>query len=107
LTNIGRQTTYAYLVTLLGVVLVAITTLYTSIRSFMFAGTIRSRLMIGSGNFTGGRPFGNFTGARQIMSVNPFGGFISDLAILGVIIAIVGLVWLGLALTKSRKGATS
>jgi len=66
-----------------GVVLVAITTAFTTISSFLFGQAFR-------------RPgqFGNFTGAPQLGNMNPF-------AILAVIIAVVGVLWLGLSLRKS------
>jgi hypothetical protein len=34
--------------------------------------------------------------------MNPYGGFVNDLAILAVIIAIFGVLWLGLSLRTPR-----
>ena len=101
---------YAYVVALVGVVLATITTAYTAARSFMFSQALRSRPFINPGNFTGARQFGNFTGgnfpARQFVTVNPLGGLVTDLTIIAVIIAILGLAWLGFALMKPSKTAT-
>jgi hypothetical protein len=58
------------------------------------------------GNFTA-RQFGNFTGnfngAQRFGYVNPYGGFVNDLAIIAVIIALVGIVWLGIALNSQHR----
>jgi uncharacterized membrane protein len=94
LTSIEQQIRYAYLATLLGVVLGTITTAYTAIRSFMVSQRF------------GSYPSGNFTGTRQFGNINPYGGFINSFAILAVIIAIVGVLWLGLSLRKSYSGVT-
>jgi len=51
------------------------------------------------GNFTG-----NFTGGRQFAGGNPF-GLTNALTIIAVIIAIAGLVWLGIALRKPKSAA--
>jgi len=117
LTRIEAQIKYAYLATLVGVVIATIATAYTAVRSFMVSQAFRvSRPFVNSGNFTvppqfGNstvtRQFGSFTGARQFVSVNPLGGFINDLALVAVIIAIFGLAWLGLALMKSGKTAAN
>jgi hypothetical protein len=101
--SVERQTKYAYLVTLLGVVLATITTAYTALRSFMVSQRFGS---YPSGNFTRTRPVGNFTGARQFANMNPYGGFVNNFAILVVIIALVGVVWLGLSLRKSKSRVT-
>jgi hypothetical protein len=103
LTGTDKQMRYAYAVTLVGVVLAGITTAYTAIRSFMFAQAIRSRPFIPPGNFTATRQFGNFTGPRQFGNINPYGGFINNLVILAVVIAIIGVVWLGISLRKSKQ----
>lgn len=89
MTNAGQQIRYSYLVTVVGVVLMAITQGYVVVRAALIGGMSASR---------GG--FGN----RQFASVNPF-NWTSSLTILAIIIAIVGLAWLGLALRKSPKGA--
>ncbi len=98
--NNRKQLTYAYLVTLLGVLLATITTAYTTIRSMLFAQR-RFRPNFNSGNFTATNQFGNFTGARPFGNVNPYGGVINGLTILAVIIAIIGVIWLGICLKKA------
>ena len=103
LSSIERHIKYAYLITLLGVILATITTAYTTIRSFLLSQMSRSRPFVTSGNFTGTRQFGNFTGARQFGNMNPYGGFVNNFAILAVIIAIVGVLWLGLLLRKRHS----
>jgi hypothetical protein len=95
LTGIEKQVKYAYLTTLVGVVLATITAAYTAIRTFMVGERLRA---YPSGNFTGTRQFGNFTGTRQLMNMNPYGGLVNNLTILAVIIAIIGVLWLGLLL---------
>ena len=100
-----KQLTYAYLVTLLGVVLATITTAYTTIRSLLFAQS-RFRPDFNSGNFTATNQFGNFTGARPFGNVSPYGGLVNGLTILAVIIAIVGVLWLGIVLKKAQVAKT-
>jgi len=100
LTGTEKQVKYAYLTTLVGVVLATVTTAYTSIRSFMVSRRFGSDL---SGNFTGTRAFGNFTRTNQFGNMNPYGGFVNDFAILAVIIAIFGVLWLGLSLRKPHS----
>jgi hypothetical protein len=89
-----KQIKYAYSLTLIGVVIAAITTAYTAIRSFLFAQAIRSRPF---------NPPGNFTGPRQFGNINPYGGFINNLVIFAVVIAIIGVVWLGISLRKTKQ----
>jgi hypothetical protein len=86
LTGIEKHVKYAYLTTLVGVVLATITTAYTTIRPLMFSQRFRTN------------PPGNFTGTRQFGNLNPYGGFANNFAILAVIIAIIGTIWLGLLL---------
>jgi hypothetical protein len=95
LARVEKQVRYAYLTTLLGVVLATITTAYTTIRTSMVSQRLRA---YPSGNFTGTRQFGNFTGTRPFANMNPYGGFVNNLTILAVIIAIIGVLWLGLLL---------
>ena len=103
LTRIERQLRYAYLTTLFGVVLVTITTAYTSVSQFFFGQMPRSRPPNALGNFTGGPQFGNFTGGpQQFANVGPYGGFVSNFALLAVTIAIVGVLWLGLSLSRTH-----
>jgi hypothetical protein len=100
LTKIERQIRYAYFATLVGVVLATITTAFTTISSFLFGQASRRPTSVTSGNFTGPGQFGNFTGAPQLGNMNPSGGFVHNFAILAVIIAVVGVLWLGLSLRK-------
>jgi hypothetical protein len=100
-----KQLTYAYLVTLLGVALATITTAYTTVRSLLFAPA-RFRPNFTSGNFTATNQFGNFAGARPFGNVSPYGGFVNGLTILAVIIAIVGILWLGITLKKVQAAKT-
>jgi hypothetical protein len=99
-----RQTKYAYLVTLVGVVLVTITTAYTAIRSYMFSQAFRSRPSFNTGNFTRSQ-FVNFTRGNQFGMVNPYGGLANGFMILAVVIAVIGVVWLGIALNKPSAPA--
>ncbi|MGD0423600.1 MAG: hypothetical protein ABSA92_09105 [Candidatus Bathyarchaeia archaeon] len=96
-----KQLTYAYVVTLLGVLLATITTAYTTVRSLLFAHR-RFRPNFNSGNFTATNQFGNFTGTRPFGYVNPYGGFINGITIVALIIAIIGIVWLGISLKKTQ-----
>jgi hypothetical protein len=91
------QTKSAYLLTVVGVVLMAITTIYSSVRALMF------RAMFRPGGFNGtGGPGAGFSGARQFGGGFGF-GLTNYVTILGLIIVIVGVVWLGLALRKPTK----
>jgi hypothetical protein len=88
------QTKYAYLVTVVGVALMAVTTIYGYVRAMMFRPTF------GQG-FNSTRQFMNPNGPRA-----GFGfGFTGYLGILAAIIALVGVVWLGLTKTLSGKKA--
>jgi hypothetical protein len=108
LTKIERQTRYAYLVTLVGVVLATITTAFTTISSFLFRQASRRPTSVSPGNFTGSDHFGNFTGGPRLENMNLSGGFVNNFTILAVIIAVVGVLWLGLSLRsyslKSHEG---
>jgi hypothetical protein len=98
------QMKYAYLVTLVGVALATITTAYTAIRSYMFSQAFRSRPTFSTGNFTRSQ-FVNFARGNQFGMVNPYGGFANIFMILGVAIAVIGVVWLGIALRKPSAPA--
>jgi hypothetical protein len=89
LTQTG-QVRYSYLVTLVGVAIMTITTAYGLVRAILTRDVFASR-----GGFGGGRQLG----------IASF-GLTNNLTIFAVIIALVGLAWLGLALRKSHKGAT-
>ena len=89
-----------YLVTIVGVVLMAIGEIYSAVRAMMFRAMFRPQAF----NGTGGGPgygYGGYGGPR------PFGGggfgfgLTNYVVILGLIIVIVGVVWLGLSLRKS------
>jgi len=83
----------AYLLTVVGVVVMAITEVYGLVRAMMFRAMFRPS----GGNFTGG----GFGGGRQFGGGGGFGfGFTNYLTILGLLIVIIGVVWLGLALRK-------
>ena len=83
---------YPYLVTALGVGLMAVSELYSFIRGMMFRATFHPGAGYGSG-FSGGRQFGGGFGF----------GLPSILTTIALIVAIVGVIWLGLALRKPSK----
>jgi len=88
----------AYLLTVVGVVLMTITTIYSSVRALMFRAMFRP----GGFNGTGGGPGAGFSGARQFGGGFGF-GLTNYVTIFALIITIVGVVWLGLALRKPTK----
>jgi hypothetical protein len=103
------NTKYPYLVTTIGVALMAISTMF---------GLARGMLSPAGG--PGDRQFGNMTAGNMtaVVNMNPNGmnpgvmspglfGLMDNLVLVAVIIAIVGLVWLGLTIRKSEKMATS
>ena len=92
---VESQIRYAYLVTLVGIVLAAITTVYTATRSFIVTQRLESYR---SGNFTGTHQFGNFTRTSQFGNINPYGGFANNVTIVAIVIAIIGVLWLGMSL---------
>ena len=91
MTGAGQQVRYSYLVVVIGVALLAISEIYVRMRGVLARG------MSGSNG-----AFGN----RQLGGVNPL-YWTNSLTILAVIVAIVGLAWLGLALRKSRRTVAS
>ena len=99
---------YSYLVTVVGVALMAVSAIYGAIRTLFVRQMFRPNGNFNSnfnGNFT--RNFnGTFTGSRQFTGGNPF-GLTNALTIVAVITAIVGVVWLGLALRKPPKSAAT
>jgi hypothetical protein len=109
--NAKSNARYAYLVTLIGVVVAGISMVYAAVRSLMAPRGFRSHSF--NGNFTGSqfgnftaRQFGNFTGSFNgppRFAYDPYGGFVNDLAIVAAIIAIVGIVWLGIALNSQHR----
>ena len=54
------------------------------------------------GNFTGAGQFGNFAGGGQWGSMNLHPGLVNGFAVLAVMIAVVGVVWLGWSLRNPR-----
>jgi len=86
------QAKYPYLVTALGVGLMVVSELYSFVRAMMFRAMFRAGGGYGSG-FGGGRQFGGGFGF----------GLPNILATIAVLVAVVGVVWLGLALRKSPK----
>ena len=97
------QVKFAYLLTVVGVVLMAITTIYSDVRVLMFRAMFRPGGFNGTGGGYGtGGPGAGFSGARQFGGGFGF-GITNYVTILGLIIAIVGVVWLGLALRKTTK----
>ena len=95
LTKIESQIRHAYLVTLVGIILATITTVYTAVRSFIVIQRLESYR---SGNFTGTHQFGNFTRTSQFGNINPYGGFANNVTIVAIITAIIGVLWLGMSL---------
>lgn len=85
--NIGQMKN-AYWVSVIGVALMTISTAYGVVRAVMIRAMFQTA--------------GGFAGRRPIGSMNPF-GLTNGLAILALIIAIVGLTWLGLAIRKSHE----
>ena len=97
------QVKSAYLVTVVGVVLMTITTIYSDVRALMFRAMFRPGGFNGGGGFNGtGVPGAGFSGARQFGGGFGF-GLTNYVTILGLVIVIVGVVWLGLALRKRSK----
>jgi hypothetical protein len=91
LNNVGQMKN-AYLVSVIGVGLMAIMTLYNAVRAVM----IRQMFQASSGaaGFASRRQFG----------MNPF-GLTNGLTIIALVVAIAGLVWLGLTIKKSHTTA--
>jgi len=81
------QTKFPYLITALGIGLTAVLPVYSYVRTMMF------RAMLQAGG--GGRQYGGGFG---------FGGT-SIITTIAIVVAIAGVVWLGLALRKSPKSS--
>jgi hypothetical protein len=101
-----QQMKYSYLVTVIGVGLMAVSAIYGAVRGLLVREMFRPTGNL-NGNFNGNftRTFNANFPNRQFAGANPF-GLTNALTIIAVIIAILGVVWLGLALRKSSKGAT-
>jgi len=89
------QTKYPYLLTALGVALMAVTEIYSFVRTMM----MRAMFQAGGGYGSYGSGFG---GARQFGGGFGF-GLTSILTTIAVIVATVGVVWLGLTLRKPKS----
>ena len=88
--------------------------IHTAFRSLLMAREFRARSFMNAGNYTA-RQFGNFTakqfgnytanfnGPRRFGYMNPYGGFVNDLAVIAAVIAIVGIIWLGIALSREYR----
>jgi len=88
LKNIGQMKN-AYLVSVIGVGLMAIVTAYNAVRAVMIRQLFQAST--GPAGFAGRRQFG----------MNPF-GLTNGLTIIALVVAIVGLVWLGFAIKNSH-----
>lgn len=82
----------AYVVSVIGVGLMAIMMAYNAVRAVMIRQMFQAST--GAAGFTGHRQFGT----------NPF-GISNQVTIIALVIAIVGLVWLGLAMKKSHQNS--
>ena len=90
MTGARRQIAYSYVITVVGVALMATSTLLGAVRA-----TFARRAFAASAGFSNSR-----------LGMNPF-GLTNALTILALSITIVGLVWLGVTLRKSLKATTS
>jgi len=88
------QTKFPYLITALGIGLTAVLQVYSYVRTMMFRAMLQAGGGYGSG-FAGGRQYGGGFG---------FGGT-SIITTIAIVVAIAGVVWLGLALRKSPKSS--
>ena len=89
------QTKLPYLVTAVGIGLMAISEVYSYVRALMFRAMFQ----------TGGSSYGSGYGSGRHFGGGFGYGLPSILTTIAVVIAIVGMVWLGLALRKSPKSA--
>ena len=92
MSNMSR-TKYPYLVTALGVALMAVSEIYSFVRTMMMRAMFRA-----GGGYSGS----GFGGARQFGGGGFGFGLTGILATFAVIVAIVGVVWLGFALRKPK-----
>ena len=80
------KTTFPYLTTVVGVVIVAAAQVWNYVRLAMFMAAMQSG---GYGSYSGPRHFrGGFGGPSIITTI-------------GVVVAVIGVIWLGLTLRKS------
>ena len=85
MTDTWHQVRFPFIATVIGVSLAAVAIVYDAVRSFLVMAMLRPRLAINA--------------ARQLRPVNAF-GLTNVVIVVGVIVAMVGLLWLGLALGK-------
>jgi hypothetical protein len=86
--NSIAQTKYAYLTTLVGVALTSITTVYGYARTLLFRQAFSTN--------------GQFRNAYTPMHASLRFGLSNNLTILAVVIALVGVIWLGMTMRKRR-----
>ena len=82
----------AYLVSVVGVGLMAVMTAYNAVRAVMIRQMFQAST--GAVGFAGRRQFG----------MNSF-GITNQVTVIALVIAIVGIVWLGLAIRKSHQNS--
>ena len=83
----GQAAKYPYLLSVIGVALAAISTVYGAVRGIMVRQTFRA-------GFNGPRQFGNMSGITSVVTI------------IAVIVAVAGLAWLGFVLRNSQKTGT-
>ena len=105
MTDSKKQAMYSYLIAVAGVVLVALVVFYDGVRATIAQANFGRSMRLGGG-FGGGqlnvtRPFNpnQFIAARQLAPGSPF-GLGNVVMIVGIVIVIVGMAWLGLILRK-------
>ena len=86
-----------YLVTVVGVALMVLAEIISVVRAMMF------RAMFHPGGFNGTGPGPGFSGGARYGGGGFGFGLTNYLTIFGLIIVIVGIVWLGMALRKPAK----
>jgi hypothetical protein len=96
------QVKSAYLLTVVGVAVLAISVIYSSVRALMFRAMFRPGGFNGTGGGYGTGGPGPGFGARQFGGGFGF-GLTNYVTILGLVIVIAGVVWLGLALRKTHN----
>jgi len=99
--NSLSQLKYPYLVTVIGVALMAATAVFDVVRAMMFRPAFR--------NGFGGT---GFNGTRQFVNpnINPVGfgfGAANVLVIVAVVVALIGVVWLGIVLRKPSQAKSA
>lgn len=90
--NSSSRTTLPYIVTAVGIGLMAISEIYSYVRLMMFRAMLRA---------VGGQGTG-FTGARHFYGGFGF-GLPNILTMIALVIAIIGVVWMGLVLRNKTS----